>query len=120
MTSPDSGSAEPTTEPAAYGSVDQPESTNAAAFASVVLSGLGFLTLLRLTDRQDRTPARAVGLFLATTAESVAGTALGFVAVTKTRDVRPNRNFFLGSAGLVLGVTTTLLNMNWMRRRRRI
>jgi hypothetical protein len=119
MTNPNSGSAEETAE-AAYGSVDQPESADVRAFASVVLSTLSFLTLLRLADRRDRTPARAVGLFIATTTESITGATLGLITVTQTRDDRPNRNFLLGAAGLVLGVITTLLNFNWMRTRRRM
>ena len=88
--------------------------------ASLVLSAIGFLTLLRLADRSDRSPAHAVGLFLATTVESVGGTVLGLSAVGESKDVgRPTRGLLLGAAGAVLGVVTTLLNFNWMRTRRR-
>ena len=92
------------------------------AVASVVLSGAAFLTLLKLADRRDRTPARALGLFFTTSVESVTGTALGLSAVGRARDVemvRPSRNLLLAAAGSVLGVLTTLLNINWMRTRRR-
>ncbi len=89
--------------------------------ASVALSGIGFLTLLRLADRRDRSPARGLGLFLATTTESIGGTAIGLMAVARSRDVgRPTRGLLLGAAGVVLGVVTTLLNFNWMRTRRRL
>jgi CDP-diglyceride synthetase len=89
------------------------------SFASLVLSVLGFLTLLRLADRQERTPARALGLFLSTTAESVGGTVLGVAAIKRAPDTPPNRTTLLAAAGLVLGVITTLLNVTWMRTRRR-
>ena len=89
--------------------------------ASVALSAIGFLTLLRLADRRDRSPARGLGLFLATTTESIGGTALGLMAVGRSRDVgRPTRGLLLGSIGAVLGIVTTLLNVNWMRTRRRL
>jgi hypothetical protein len=101
-------------------SPEEGERVDLRAVASVVLSGAGFLTLLRLADRRDRTPARALGLFFATSVESVTGTALGLSAAGRARDVgRPNRNLLLAAAGSVLGVLTTLLNINWMRTRRR-
>jgi hypothetical protein len=91
------------------------------AVASVLLSSAAFLTLLKLADRRDRTPARALGLFVATSLESVSGTALGLSAAGRARDAgRPSRNLLLATAGSVLGVLTTLLNINWMRTRRRI
>ena len=91
------------------------------AVASVVLSAAAFLTLLKLADRRDRTPARALGLFFTTSVESVTGTALGLSAVGRARDVgRPSRNLLLATAGSVLGVLTTLLNINWLRTRRRV
>ena len=94
--------------------------TDLMGAASLVLSAIGFLTLLRLADRADRSPAHAVGLFLATTVESVGGTVLGLSAVGESKDVgRPTRGLLLGAAGAVLGVVTTLLNFNWMRTRRR-
>lgn len=101
-------------------SPEEGERVDLRAVASVVLSGSAFLTLLRLADRRDRTPARALGLFLATSVESVTGTALGLSAAGRARDVgRPSRNLLLAAAGSVLGVVTTLLNINWMRTRRR-
>lgn len=93
----------------------------AMAASSAVLSALGFLSLLRLADRSmERTPAHALVLFLATSAESITGTVLGLTAVARTREVgRPGRSMLLGAAGAVLGVITTVLNFNWMRTRRR-
>jgi hypothetical protein len=92
-----------------------------------MLSGIGFLTLLRLADRRERTPARALLLFFATTLESISGTVLGLVAVGRVRDAaRPGKGLalgkglLLGASGAVLGVITTLLNFNWMRTRRRL
>jgi hypothetical protein len=94
--------------------------TDLLGAASLVLSAIGFLTLLRLADRTDRSPAHGVGLFLATTVESVGGTVLGLSAVGQSKDVgRPTRGVLLGAAGAVLGVVTTLLNLNWMRTQRR-
>jgi hypothetical protein len=88
---------------------------------SVALSLLGFLTLLRLADRRERSPAHGLGLFAATTAESIGGTALGMMAVGRSRDGgRPTRGLLLGAGGAVLGIVTTLLNVNWMRTRRRL
>lgn len=101
---------------------EEADTATAMAFASVALSAVGFLTLLRLADRsRPRTPARALGLFLATSAESLSGTVLGLTAVARSREVgRPSRNMLVGAAGAVLGVVTTVLNVNWMRTRRRL
>jgi hypothetical protein len=91
------------------------------AVASFALSAIGFLTLLRLADRRERSAFSALGLFVATTLESTAGAALGLSAATRNKD--PNRlskGFLLGAAGAVLGVITTALNFNWMRTRRRV
>ena len=95
--------------------------TNSLAVASLTLSAIGFLTLLRLADRRDRTPFRALGLFLATTLESTGGTALGVVAAGRSKERAPTgMGFLLAAAGAVLGVITTVLNFNWMRTRRRV
>jgi hypothetical protein len=67
-------------------SLDSSGSIDPASTASAILSALGFLTLLRLADRQDRTPARALGLFFATTTESIGGTVLGLVAIKRSND----------------------------------
>jgi hypothetical protein len=104
------------------GSGDEEASTlNALAVASVALSGLGFLTLLRLADRRERTPARALGLFFTTSVESVSGGVLGLYAASRFRSGEtPSKGFLVAAAGAVLGVVTTLLNINWMRTRRRV
>jgi hypothetical protein len=95
--------------------------TNALAAASLALSAIGFLTLLRLADRRDRTPFRALSLFLATTLESTGGTALGVMAAGRSKEKGPTgKGFLLAAAGTVLGVITTILNFNWMRTRRRV
>jgi hypothetical protein len=114
----------PETDPVAGGdrpdAGDDQESSDAIAIASLALSSVGFLTLLRLADRRERSPASALGLFLATSAESITGAVLGLVSVTRTSDgARRTRPFLFGAAGAVLGVFTTLLNVNWMRTRRR-
>jgi hypothetical protein len=97
------------------------QGSDALAFASLALSVAGFLTLLKLADRRDRSPARALGLFLATSAESVTGTALGLASVGRSPVAgRPTRGFLFGAAGAVLGVVTTLLNLNFMRTKRRL
>jgi hypothetical protein len=117
---------DPETDPSADGAPlagesDAGNTIDVMAVASVALSASGFLTLLKLADRRDRTPARALGLFFATSAESISGTVLGLRAVGRAREVdRPSRNLLLGAAGAVLGVITTLLTLNWMRTRRRV
>jgi len=89
--------------------------------ASAGLGVLGFLTLLRLADRRDRTPFRALGLFFATTAESTGATVLGASAIKKSRTTgAPTRGIVLAAVGVVLGTLTTVLNFNWMRTRRRV
>jgi mannose/fructose/N-acetylgalactosamine-specific phosphotransferase system component IIC len=95
--------------------------TNALAAGSLALSAIGFLTLLRLADRRERTPFRALGLFLATTLESTGGTVLGVMAAGRSKEKAPTgKGFLLAAAGTVLGVITTVLNFNWMRTRRRV
>jgi hypothetical protein len=100
---------------------DNDDSVKALALASIALSGLGFLTLIKLADRTDRTPAKALGLFLATSFESIGGTVLGLMAARRASDAKqPGKGFLLGGSGAVLGVITTLVNFNWMRTRRRL
>jgi mannose/fructose/N-acetylgalactosamine-specific phosphotransferase system component IIC len=96
--------------------------TNSLAIASVALSAIGFLTLLRLADRRERTPFRALGLFFATTLESTSGTVLGLVAAGRSQETggRTSKGFLMAAAGTVLGVITTILNFNWMRTRRKV
>lgn len=95
--------------------------TNSLAVASAALSAIGFLTLLRLADRRDRSPFRALGLFGATTLEAAGGTVLGLVAAGRSRETgHLGKGFLVAAAGTVLGVITTILNFNWMRTRRRI
>ena len=110
--------ARPSTEGLDESTGDERQVIDALAVASVALSAIGFLTLLRLADHRDRSPAAGVGLFLATTLESTGGTALGLVAAGRTRN--PNhvtKGFVFATAGTVLGVITTILNFNWMRTR---
>jgi hypothetical protein len=100
---------------------DKQDSTNMIALAAIVLSGLGFLTLLKLADRRDRSPATALGLFLATSLETVGGTALGLVAASRASDSeQPSKGLVLGAAAAVLGVIASIMNFNWMRTRRRL
>lgn len=102
-------------------SADERQTMDALAVASVALSAIGFLTLLRLADRRDRSPAKALGLFVATTLESTGGTALGLVAAGRNKDPdHTTKGFLVAAAGSVLGVITTILNFNWMRTRRRL
>jgi hypothetical protein len=85
------------------------------------LSGLGFVTLLKLADRTDRTPARALGLFFANSLETVSRTVLGLVAASQASESeQPGKGLLLGVTGAVLGIITTLLNLNWMGTRRRL
>jgi uncharacterized membrane protein YbhN (UPF0104 family) len=93
------------------------------ALASVALSAMGFLTLLRLADRRDRTPAKALGLFLATTLESTVGAGLGIEAIRRSRSegaVERPKSFVAAAAGVVIGVITSALMLNWMRTTRRV
>jgi hypothetical protein len=97
------------------------ETPDALPVVSAALSALGFLTLLRLADRRDRSPAKALGLFLATSLESTLGTALGFKAVKRSRGSEGlSHGLVLSATGIVVGVLTTVLNFNWMRTRRRL
>jgi len=100
---------------------DQHDPENVLAVASIALSGLGFLTLLRLADRRDRTPASALGLFFVTSLATICGTVFGLVAARQAGDSeRSSEGLLLGASGAVLGIITTLLNFNWMRTRRRL
>jgi hypothetical protein len=100
---------------------DHQSSINMLGVASIALSGLGFLTLLRLADRRDRTPAKALGLFFATSMETVSGTVLGLRAASHARESEHRgKELLLGTSGAVLGFITILLNFNWMRTRRRL
>jgi hypothetical protein len=118
---PTNGGAFPHLDAAGDGTPASPETTDPLPFVSAALSALGFMTLLRLADRRDRSPARALGLFLATSLESTLGTALGVRAVARSRQADGlSRGLLLGAAGTILGVLTTVMNFNWMRTRRRL
>ncbi len=114
------------TGPRSDGGIDPEEAAeqqpmDLLAVASLALSALGFLTLLRLADRRDRSPAAGLGLFLATTLESTGGTALGLIAAGRNKEPdRLTKSFLVAAGGAVLGVITTLMNVNWMRTRRRL
>lgn len=100
---------------------DQDDPGSMLAVASIALSGLGFVTLLRLADRRDRTPAAALGLFFATSIETVTGTMLGLRAASHaSHSKQPGKGLLLGASGAVLGIITTIMNLNWMRTRRRL
>ena len=101
--------------------MDHDDSVSMLAIASIALSGLGFLTLLKLADRTDRTPARALGLLFSTSLETISGTVLGLKAASHARDSKqPGMGLILGASGAVLGIITTVLNFNLMRTRRRL
>jgi hypothetical protein len=115
---PEEGAPEPAPLPDA--SQDAPDPL---ALASVALSALSFLTLLRLADRRDRTPAKALGLFFATTIESTAGTGLGIHALRRSRSDGSGeygKSFVAAAAGVVIGIVTSALTLNWMRTTRRV
>jgi hypothetical protein len=123
MTTPDSDATTATATadggPAA-GQVED-ESPKLLGLAALALSAVGFLTLLRLADRRDRSPAKALGLFFATLLETLGGTVLGLTAAKRASDSEePGMGLLLGSAAAVLGVITTVMNFNWMRTRRRL
>jgi len=100
---------------------ERENSVNVLAFASIALSAMGFLTLLRLADRKDRAPASALGLFFTTSLATITGTAFGLVAASQASDSKqPGKGLLLGGSGAVLGIITTMLNLNWMRTRRRL
>src|SRR5258708_20058381 len=102
------------TDPAPF--EDNGDAVHPLAVASLALSGLGFLTLLRLADSRDRTPAKALGLFFATSLESIGGTVLGLVAASRASDSEQRgKGFLFGASGAVLGIFTTLRNFTWMR-----
>ncbi len=97
------------------------DSVNVLAVASIALSGMGFLTLLRLADRRYRAPASALGLFFITSIATMTGTVFGLVAARQASDSeQPGRGLLLGASGAVLGIITTLMNIKWMRTRRRL
>jgi hypothetical protein len=105
-------------DPAVDGS--QGNSTTMLGVVAIALSGMGFFTLLKLADRRERSPASALGLFFATSLETVGGTVLGLVAASRASDSEQSgQGLLLGAAAAVLGVITTVLNFNWMRTRRR-
>ena len=100
---------------------DDAERADFLGAASAGLSLVGFFALLKLADRRDRTPARALGLFFVTTGSSTGALALGAAAVSKSRKSgQAGRGLILGAVGIVLGSLTTVLNLNSMRTRRRI
>ncbi len=100
---------------------DRDDSVHLLGVASIALSGMGFLTLLRLADRRERAPARGLGLFFMTSLTTITGTVFGLTAATRASGSRdPGRGLLLGGTGAVFGIITTILNFNWMRTRRRV
>ncbi len=100
---------------------DHDDSVDVLAIVSIALSGLGFLALLRLADTRGRAPASALGLFFITSLATITCTAFGLVAARQASDSKqPGRGLLLGASGAVFGVITTILNINWMRTRRRL
>ena len=67
---------------------DSEQSVEMLGVVSIILSSLGFLTLLKLADRTDRSPARALGLFFATSCETIGGTITGLVAASRASESR--------------------------------
>jgi hypothetical protein len=103
-------------------SIEEPEDpVNVLGGASVALSAVGFLTLLRLADRRDRAPARTFGLFLTTSLATIIGTVFGLIAVRHATDSeQPGKGLLLGASGAMLGIITTLLSIRRMRIRHRL
>ncbi len=99
---------------------DEDQQVDLLGAASAGLGVLGFLTLLRLADRRDRSLGRGLLLWLAATAESKTALLLGAVAITRARrSGAPGRGFLFAAVGVVLGSLSLMLNLNWLRTRRR-
>jgi hypothetical protein len=121
MTTSDSNGSTTTADGSPVSVEGEDDSPRLLGLAAIALSAVGFLTLLRLADRRDRSPAKALGLFFATSLETLGGTVLGLVAARRaSNSQQPGVGLLLGSAAAVLGVITTVMNFNWMRTRRRL
>ena len=93
---------------------------NGLAVVLAVVSGMGFLTLLKLVGRSNRTPARALGLFGMTSLESGAGMLIGFTALRQIHATEPRPpGGILALLGVAVGAITSVLTFNWMRLERR-
>ena len=89
--------------------------------ASAGLGVLSFFTLLRLGNGRERSPLRTLAVWLAATAEANGATVLGALAIKKNRATGvPSRGLLLAAVGVVLGSFSLVLDLNFLRTRRRV
>ncbi len=94
---------------------------NRLGIGSFAVSGIGFLTFIKMTDRSTRTPAKGLGLFLATTIGFAGGTIMRIVALNQIRHAESHERGLLAAiAGVAIGSLTGLLTLNWLRTARQL